>query len=354
MKGLILSGGTGSRLRPLTYTSAKQLIPIANKPILFYAIEAIRDAGIDDIGIIVGETRHEVKAAVGDGSRWGIKVTYIEQEAPLGLAHAVKIARPFLGNEPFIMFLGDNLVREGVTAFVERFKASKPEALILLSRVDEPQRFGVAELRDGRIVRLVEKPKVPPSDLALVGVYLFDQHIFEAVEAIRPSWRNELEITDAIQYLVEQGHTVEPHMVRGWWKDTGKPEDVLEANRLLLEAVEARIEGQVDGSSNLTGRVVVEKGARVMNSYIRGPAIIGEGSLVMNAYVGPFTSVGPNVTIANSEVEHSVILADSTISDVPERIDESLIGRNVTITRSQAKPRALKMVLGDNSRASVG
>ncbi|MCL4425367.1 MAG: glucose-1-phosphate thymidylyltransferase [Firmicutes bacterium] len=354
MKGLILCGGKGTRLRPLTYTSAKQLIPVANKPILFYAIEAIRDAGIYELGIVVGETQPEVRRAVGDGSRCGVKVTYIEQEAPLGLAHAVKIARPFLQEEPFVLFLGDNIVREGITTFVERFKASKPDALILLSRVAEPQRFGVAELREGRIVRLVEKPKTPPSDLALVGVYLFNHHIFEAAEAIGPSWRNELEITDAIQYLIDKGYVVEPHMVAGWWKDTGKPEDVLEANRLMLAAIETRIAGEVDDSSNLTGQVVIEPGGRVVNSCIRGPAIIGEGSLIMNAYIGPFTSIGPNVTIVNSEVEHSVILTDSTVSDVPERIDDSLIGRNVVIKRSQAKPLAIKMVLGDNSRISVG
>ncbi len=363
MKALVLSGGTGSRLRPLTYTSAKQLVPIANKPILFYAIEAIREAGITDFGVIVGDTKREVKEAVGDGSRWGIRVTYIEQDAPRGLAHAVLIARDFLQDDPFIMFLGDNLVREGVTAFVRRFEEARaaaaaqggegPNALILLSEVDEPQRFGVAELRDGRVVRLVEKPKEPPSNLALVGVYLFDRHIHEAVRAIQPSWRGELEITDAIQWLVEHGYTVEPHLVTGWWKDTGKPEDVLEANRLVLEGIERRVEGEVDALSRVDGRVVVERGARVVNSVVRGPAVIGAGAVIKNAYVGPFTSIGPNVTVRNSEIENSVVLADSVISDVGARIDESLIGRNVVLARTDGLPRAVKVVLGDNSRASI-
>lgn len=353
MKALVLSGGTGTRLRPLTYTSAKQLIPIANKPILFYAIEAIREAGVTDFGIIIGDTKHEVMAAVGDGSRWGINVTYIEQDAPRGLAHAVRIAQPFLRDDPFIMFLGDNLVRSGVTSFVRRFQESRANALILLSEVDEPQRFGVAELRDGKVVRLVEKPKEPPSNLALVGVYLFDRHIHEAVEAIRPSWRNELEITDAIQYLVEHGYVVEPHMVTGWWKDTGKPEDVLEANRLVLESVEGHVEGEVDDASQVAGRVVIEAGARISGSVVRGPAVIGAGSRIENAYIGPFTSIGPNVTIRNSEIENSVVLADSTISDVTGRIDESLIGRNVVLARHDGLPRVVKVVLGENSRASL-
>lgn len=354
MKGLILSGGTGSRLRPLTYTSAKQLIPVANKPILFYAIEAVRDAGITDIGIIVGDTRNEVRSAVGDGSRWGIRVTYIEQDAPRGLAHAVQVAEEYIDSGPFIMFLGDNLVREGVTSFVDRFRRSTPNALILLSRVSEPQRFGVVELENGKVVRLVEKPKVPPSDLALVGVYLFDHHIFEAVRRIKPSWRNELEITDAIQYLVEHGYTVEPHMVNSWWKDTGKPDDVLEANRLILEAMEPCICGEIDAGSEITGRVVVERGARVVASSIRGPAVIGTGAFISGSYVGPFTSIGPDVTIINSEIENSVVLAESTIKDVGGRIDQSLVGRNVTIDGATGRPRAFKLVLGDNSQARVG
>ncbi len=353
MKALVLSGGTGSRLRPLTYTSAKQLIPVANKPILFYAIESILEAGIRDFGIVVGETGDEVRAAVGDGSRWGIKVTYIEQDAPRGLAHAVKIAEPYLGQESFIMFLGDNLVKAGVTQFVRRFDEGRPNALILLSRVPDPQRFGVAELRDGRVVRLVEKPRVPPSDLALVGVYLFDHHIQTAVNSIQPSGRGELEITDAIQWLVEHGYLVEPHLVNDWWKDTGKPEDVLEANRLVLELLQTNIRGSVSEDSRVIGRAVIEAGARITGSVIRGPAVIGPGSVISNSYIGPFTSIGPEVTVADSEIESSIVLEGSTISGVQTRIDGSLIGKNVTITRAEGKPRAIKLVLGDNSQASL-
>lgn len=353
VKAIVLSGGTGSRLRPLTFTSAKQLIPVANKPILFYVIEAIRDAGITDFGIVVGDTRKEIVEAVGDGSRWGIRVTYIEQDAPRGLAHAVKVARPFIGDQPFVMFLGDNIVRGGVSDFLRRFHASRPNALILLSRVSDPRRFGVAELREGQVVRLVEKPQDPPSDLALVGVYLFDRHIFEAVEAIKPSWRDELEITDAIQYLIDRGYVVEPHMVNGWWKDTGKPEDVLDANRLILETIDGSMEGEVDEASDITGRVAVGMGARVVNSSVRGPVVIGEGALVQDAYVGPFTALGPNVVVRNSEIENSVVLADSVISDVSGRIDGSLIGRNVHLARTDTLPKVVRVVLGDNSRVSV-
>lgn len=353
MKALLLSGGTGSRLRPLTYTGAKQLIPVANKPILFYAIEAIRDAGVTDFGIIVGDTKNEIKAAVGDGSQWGITVTYIEQDAPRGLAHAVGIAEEFIGDEPFIMFLGDNLVKDGVEQFVRTFKAEQPNALILLSRVPEPQRFGVAELQDGRIVRLVEKPKIPPSDLALVGVYLFDHHIFRAVKEIKPSWRNELEITDAIQWLVETGHTVTPYIIRNWWKDTGKPEDVLDANRLMMESIEGTVEGEVAGSE-VSGRVAVGRGARVINSVVRGPVIIGEDCLIKDAYIGPYTAIGNAVSIVESEIENSIVLEGSSITNAGSRIDQSLIGKNVTIVGREARPRVTRLVLGDNSWAGLG
>ncbi|MDA8233299.1 MAG: glucose-1-phosphate thymidylyltransferase [Clostridia bacterium] len=353
MKGLILSGGTGSRLRPLTYTSAKQLIPVANKPILFYAIEALKEAGVEDIGIIVGETKEEVRAGVGDGSRWGVKITYIEQEAPLGLAHAVKIAEPFIEEDSFIMFLGDNLVREGVVHFARKFEENMPDSLILLSEVEEPQRFGVAELRDGKIIRLVEKPKIPPSNLALVGVYLFNKNIFKAVNNIKPSWRNELEITDAIQWLVDNGYTVEPHLVIGWWKDTGKPEDMLEANRLILETVETEIKGHVSEDSQIIGRAVVEEGARVINSTIRGPVVIGKGAVITNSYIGPFTSISEGVIITNSEIEFSIVLEDSRIEDIPARVDRSLIGKNVTVRKGDTRPKANSFVLGDNSIISI-
>ncbi len=353
MKALILSGGTGSRLRPLTYTGAKQLIPVANKPILYYAIEAIRDAGITEIGMIVGETREEIRRAVGDGNRWGVKVTYIEQDAPRGLAHAVKIAEPFIGTDDFLMFLGDNLVRDGVTAFVNQFRQDAPNSLILLSRVPDPQRFGVAELQDGRVVNLVEKPKEPKSDLALVGVYLFDRHIFKAVNEIQPSWRNELEITDAIQYLVDHGYRVDAHVIDGWWKDTGKPEDVIEANRMMLEYIGSRVDGVVDESSAIIGRAIIEAGAEITNSTIRGPVIIGKGAKISNTYVGPFTSISEGVRIIGSEIENSIVLQDTQIEDIPTRIDNSLIGKNVQIHRIADRPRALTFVLGDNSRAEV-
>ncbi len=352
MKGLILAGGTGSRLRPLTYTSAKQLIPIGNKPILFYAIEALRDSGIEEIGMIVGDTAEEVRRAAGDGSTFGVRITYIPQEKPLGLAHAVKIAEPFMAGEPFVMFLGDNLVRDGVKAFAQQFRQSKPDALVLLSEVPEPQHFGVVELRDGRVVRLVEKPKEPPSNLALVGVYLFQPCIFEAVRSIVPSARGELEITDAIQWLVDQGHSVEPHLVRGWWKDTGRPEDVLDANRLVLEMVEADVRGVVDAESSVVGRVQLGAHSRVVRSTIRGPVVIGDNVTIEDAYIGPFTAISDRVTIRGSEIEHSVVLEDCHIEST-HRIDRSLIGRRVQIVPAKARPKAMSLVLGDNSRCEL-
>jgi glucose-1-phosphate thymidylyltransferase len=354
MKALILSGGTGSRLRPLTYTGAKQLIPVANKPILFYAVESIRDAGIREVGVIINkETGPDVRQALGDGSDWGVEITYIEQDAPRGLAHAVKISEFYIGETPFLMYLGDNLVRDGVKDFVKKFQAGDSNSLILLSRVPDPQRFGVAELDGDRIVRLVEKPQVPPSDLALVGVYLFDSSIFKAVSEIRPSWRNELEITDAIQYLVDNNYKVASHIIDGWWKDTGKPEDVLEANRMMLESVSLSIDGTVDEASTVSGRVSIDEGAQVINSVIRGPVMIASGSRVENAYIGPFTSISRNVTIENSEIENSIVLEGTEIVDIQARIDNSLIGKNVRIHRRQVKPKALNFVLGDNSRVDV-
>jgi len=352
MKALILSGGTGTRLRPITHTSAKQLIPVANKPILFYAIEAIKEAGINDMGIIVGDTREEVKEAVGDGERWGINVTYIEQEAPLGLAHAVKISQDFLKDDSFVMFLGDNLIREGITSLVQEFEREKPAAQILLAQVEHPERFGVAELKDGKVVHLVEKPKNPPSNYALVGVYMFDSNIFTAVNNIKPSWRDELEITDAIQYLITTGYEVRPHIIEGWWKDTGRLEDLLEANRIILEDMESYCEGEVDEDSQLAGRVRIEKGAKIINSSIRGPAVIGENTIIENSYIGPFTAVYYDAKVSNSEIEHSIILEKSTISDIA-RIEESLVGKGVEITRSDRKPKAYRLMLGDNSNISL-
>ncbi|MGE5507727.1 MAG: glucose-1-phosphate thymidylyltransferase [Chitinophagales bacterium] len=353
MKGLILAGGKGTRLRPITHTSAKQLVPVANKPILFYAIETLKEAGVDDIGMIIGDTGAEVRAAVGDGSRWGVRITYIPQEAPLGLAHAVQTARDFLYPDPFVMFLGDNLIKGGVVSFTERFRATHPNALILLTHVPNPQEFGVAELVDGRVVNLVEKPKEPKSDLALVGVYLFDHHIFEAIAHIKPSWRGELEITDAIQWLVQNGYAVEPHLVEGWWKDTGKLGDLLEANRLILEDIAPEVKGKVGEGARIEGRVAVAEGAEIVDSVVRGPAVIGPGARVKGSFIGPFTSVGADVTIENSEVEHSIILAGSTVADLGGRLVDSLIGKNVEIRRAEAKPRAYRMMVGDNSQVGV-
>ncbi|MCL5291631.1 MAG: glucose-1-phosphate thymidylyltransferase [Actinobacteria bacterium] len=354
MKGLILSGGTGTRLRPITFTSAKQLVPIANKPILFYAIETVGDAGITDIGIIVGDTKEEVKETVGDGSAFGVKITYIEQEAPLGLAHAVKIAEDFIAGDSFVMFLGDNLIKEGIAGLVEEFERDKPNCQILLAHVENPEQFGVAELTsDGKVERLIEKPKDPPSDLALVGVYMFDPHIFEAVKAIKPSWRDELEITDAIQYLLEKGYDVRPHVIDGWWKDTGKLDDILEANRIMLEGIETDIRGTVDADSTLHGRVVIEEGAHITNSVIRGPAIIGKNSEITGSYVGPFTAIHNNVRLVGSEVEHSIILADCVIENLGGRLEGSLLGRNVKLHKSDTKPRAFRLMVGDNSQVEV-
>ncbi len=355
MKGLILSGGKGTRLRPLTFTQAKQLVPVANKPVLFYGIEALVGAGIRDIGIIVGETRDEIREAAGDGSRWGpdVRITYIEQPEPLGLAHAVLIAEPFLRGEPFVMYLGDNILKSGIISLVREFEERRPNALILLTPVPNPQMFGVAELRDNQVVRLVEKPKEPASNLALVGVYMFDAHIFEAVKAIRPSWRNELEITDAIQYLVEKGYVVQPHLVSGWWKDTGKIEDILDANRLILETIEGAVEGTVDEASKVSGAVVIEAGAVVRASTIRGPAIIGAGCEIADSYIGPFTSIQKGCRIVGTEIEHSIVLEGSEILDIGSRIDESLIGRDVRIHKCPPKPLAYRFMVGDKSEIGL-
>ncbi len=353
MKGLILSGGKGTRLRPLTYTSAKQLVPVANKPVLFYGIEAIVAAGIRDIGIVVGDTQAEIRAAVGDGSAWGARVTYIEQDAPRGLAHAVLISEPFIGRDPFVMYLGDNLLNKGIAPFVEVFSRDLPAAQILLARVPDPQMFGVAELNDGMVVRLVEKPQEPKSDLALVGVYMFGPEVFESVRRIKPSFRNELEITDAIQDLIDRGLAVRPHIVDGWWKDTGKLEDMLEANRLILETLDRRIDGAVDSESRVEGKVVIDAGATIERSVIRGPAIIGANARIIHAYVGPFTSIMKDVEIRDSEIEHSIVLEGSRISNLAHRVEDSLIGKNVTISRLPVKPSAYRFMLGDNSEVGI-
>lgn len=353
MKGLILSGGRGTRLRPITHTSAKQLVPIANKPVLFFAIEALVDAGITDIGIVTGETGAEVEAAVGDGCRFGARVTYIPQEAPLGLAHAVRTAAPFLGDDRFVMYLGDNLVRDGITPLVEDFRRHEPDAMILLASVPEPQRFGVAELRDGRVVRLVEKPEVPPSDLALVGVYLFSPKVHDAIARIQPSARGELEITDAIQRLIDDGDSVVPHVITGWWKDTGRLEDMLEANRIVLDSLASRNEGVIGDNVRLEGKVIIESGATLSNCRVRGPAIIGKRTVIDHAYVGPFTAIYHDCVIRNAEIEHSIVLERSRIEDVEGKIESSLLGKDCVVYQSPERPRAVRLMLGDHSRVEL-
>jgi glucose-1-phosphate thymidylyltransferase len=354
MKGLILSGGTGTRLRPLTHTSAKQLVPVANKPVLFYGIEAMASAGIDEVGIIIApETGGEIKAAAGNGSRFGVSIEYIEQDAPLGLAHAVLTAEQFLGDSPFVMYLGDNLLRDGIVELVQTFRSEEPDALILLTPVPDPEHYGVAELNgQGRVARLVEKPSEPKTDLALVGVYMFTPAIFDAARAIEPSWRNELEITDAIQELVDKGLRVDPHIVHGWWKDTGQVQDMLEANRLILDDLGERIEGELV-ESRVEGRVVIEEGARLERATVRGPAIIGRGSRITDAYIGPYTAVAEDVTIERAELEHSIVLGGSEISDLEYRIEASLIGKHVRIRRGPPLPKAYRFVVGDNADVQI-
>ena len=353
MKGLILSGGKGTRLRPITHTSAKQLVPVANKPVLYYAIEAIVAAGISDIGIITGDTGAEVRAAVGDGARYGARITYIPQEAPLGLAHAVLTARDWLGDDPFVMYLGDNLIRDGIVPLVDEFRSAAPDAMILLARVPEPERFGVAELEGDRVVRLVEKPPQPRSDLALVGVYLFSPLVHDAIDRIRPSARGELEITDAIQRMIDDGRRVIPHVIAGWWKDTGRLEDMLEANRMFLDALEPRCDGEIGEQVRLEGKVVLEAGAVLRHCTVRGPAIIGERTVVENAYIGPFTSVYYGCTVRNAEIEHSIVLENSRIEDVDGKIESSLLGKDCVVTRSPHRPRGFKLMLGDHSRVEL-
>ncbi|MBC8646887.1 MAG: glucose-1-phosphate thymidylyltransferase [Thermoanaerobaculia bacterium] len=353
MKGLILSGGKGTRLRPLTYTRAKQLVPVANKPVLFFGVEAIVAAGIEDIGVVVGETREEIQGALGDGSRFGARVTYIEQDAPRGLAHAVLISEPFLRGTPFVMYLGDNLIADGITTLVEEYRRLGCNSQILLARVPNPEQFGVAELENGRVVRLTEKPKEPQSDLALVGVYMFDDTIFEAVRAIRPSARNELEITDAIQWLIDHGRTVHPHIVSGWWKDTGKVEDMLEANRIILDTFTARGLESVDSGCRVEGKVVVEEGARLFNSTVRGPAIIGTGAEIRDSFIGPYTSIGPGCRIVRCEIENSILLEGSSIERILGRIADSLIGKNVRIHPGAERPRVHRFLVSDNSEIGI-
>ena len=353
LKGLILSGGAGTRLRPITHTSAKQLVPVANKPVLFYGIEALVDAGVSEIVIVIApETGGEIREAVGDGSAFGARVTYVVQDAPRGLAHAVLTAEEALGSGPFVMYLGDNLLRDGISELVSTFRGGDHDALLLLTEVDDPWHYGVAELDGERIVRLVEKPKDPPSNMALVGVYLFGTPIFDAARAIEPSGRGELEITDAIQRLIDSGSRVESRTVKGWWKDTGQLADMLEANRLVLEDIERSIDGELV-DSKVEGRVALAPNAIVERSLIRGPAIIGANARIADAYIGPYTAIDEGVTIERAEIEHSIILSDCTISHLESRMEASLLGRNVKLTRGESVPRTLSMIVGDRSEITL-
>jgi glucose-1-phosphate thymidylyltransferase len=351
MRALVLSGGEGSRLRPITHTNAKQLIPIANTPILFHALRAIADAGIVEVGIVVGHTEDEVRDAVGDGSAWGLRVDYIRQDAPLGLAHAVLTAEAFVGDEPFVMYLGDNVLLEGLRGFVEEFEAHRPSAQIFLARVPEPERFGVAVLEGDRVTRLVEKPKEHISDLALVGVYLFDRTIVEAAKTLQPSWRGELEITDAIQRLIDDGRVVRAAMVGGWWKDTGRPEDLLEANRMMLRQLAPRIDGEVDDESRLAGTVVVERGAKVARCAIRGPVIIGEGTVVEDSVIGPDVAISYGCTVRGSQMEDSIVMEQCTIEDV-RAIAGSILGKGVEVRRA-TRPQMYRLIVGDQSQVQL-
>jgi glucose-1-phosphate thymidylyltransferase len=354
LKGLILSGGRGTRLRPITYTSAKQLVPVANKPVLFYGIEAMAAAGIREVGIIIApETGDEIRAAAGDGERFGVRITYIVQDEPAGLAHAVLTAEPYLGDAPFVMYLGDNLLQGGIEDLVAAFRAGTSDALILLTPVPDPEHYGVAELdAQGRVTRLVEKPPEPATDLALVGVYMFTPRIHEAAKAIQPSPRGELEITDAIQWLVDSELAVDSHVVRGWWKDTGRLDDMLEANRLILERVERRVEGELV-HAQVDGRVVIEPGARLERSTVRGPAIIGAGAVLRDAYVGPYTAIGRHCVVESAEVEHSILLEGSSVRGLDGRMESSLLGRDVAISRDDRQPRAYRFMVGDNSEIGI-
>jgi glucose-1-phosphate thymidylyltransferase len=353
VKALVLAGGAGTRLRPITHTSAKQLLPVANKPVLFYGLEAIRGAGITDVGIVVGDTAADIQAAVGDGSAFGIRTTYIRQDAPLGLAHAVLVARDFLGDDDFVMYLGDNFIVGGINDLVDEFTRAKPDAQIMLTEVSDPRAFGVAELDEaGQVIGLEEKPKQPKSNLALVGVYMFTPAIHEAVDSLQPSWRGELEITEALQWLIENGKTVRSTTITGYWKDTGNVTDMLEVNRLVLESVEPRLDGTVDGDCEIIGRVAVEAGAHVSGSRIVGPALIGSGTKVTNSYIGPFTAVADECVVDDSEIEYSIVLRGASIRGV-RRIEASIIGHHAEVTPAPRVPAAHRLVLGDHSKVQI-
>ncbi|MBI5020329.1 MAG: glucose-1-phosphate thymidylyltransferase [Ignavibacteriales bacterium] len=353
MKALIASGGKGTRLRPLTHTQNKHLIPIANKPILYYAIEAAVDAGIKQIGIIHTADSSEVPDAIGNGKRWGVKITYIPQKTPAGLAHVVKIAQKFIGKDNFIFYLGDNMVVGGVKRFIDEFEKSDCNCWLTLSRVKDPERFGVPVIKNNKIVKVEEKPAKPKSQFAVAGIYIYDSHIFEAVKNIKPSERGELEISDAHTYLIEKGYKVGYSEITGWWKDTGKPADLLEANRLILDNIEPNFKGEVDKVSSVLGKVILDEDSKVINSVVRGPAIIGKNTIIENSYIGPFTSIGDRTTIRNAEVEYSIVLRDCKIHNVKLRIEGSILGNDVEVVDAIGKPLVHRFMIGDQSRVEI-
>lgn len=353
MKALITSGGKGTRLRPLTHTQNKHLLPIANKPILFYALETVAQAGITEVGIVTNQEGWEVREVIKNGHEFGLNITYIAQEAPLGLAHVVKISQDFIKDDSFVFYLGDNMVVGGIHRFVQAFQQDGTNCHLTLARVKDPERFGVPELRDNKIVSIEEKPEHPKSAFAVSGIYIYDQSIFEAVNNIKPSARGELEISDAHQYLLEHGFKIGYSEITGWWKDTGKPEDILEANRLVLENLSPKNEGTVDAKSRLTGNVILESGARIVSSNIRGPVIIGKNSQIENSYIGPFTSIGDNCMICNSEIEYSIVLSKCAILDVGIRIESSLFGVDTRVTCVGSKPKTHRFMVGDQSRIEI-
>lgn len=356
MKAIILSGGKGTRLRPLTYTGAKQLVPVANKPILWYGIESIVAAGISEIGIIISpETGGEVQNKTGNGDRFGANITYIPQDKPLGLAHAVKVAQPFLGDSPFVMYLGDNLVQSELDLFIDKFKAQHLDALTLLCEVENPSAFGVARVDEGgKVLELIEKPQNPPSNLALVGVYLFSPKIHQAIANIQPSPRGELEITDAIQYLIDQQEAVASHRLQGWWLDTGKKDDLLAANQIILDTcLESTHEGAIDDQSKISGRVHVGQNSQIINSMIRGPVTIGQNCKIQNCFIGPYSSIADNTTLIDIDIEHSVVLQGATLEGISSRIVDSLIGERAHLKVAPQRPKALRFMIGDDSQIEL-
>ena len=353
MKALLASGGRGTRLRPITHTQNKHLIPIANKPILHYALEAIAAAGVKEVGVVHNADSQEVPKNVGDGSRWGLSLTYIPQETPGGLAQVVRLGEEFIGGDDFVFYLGDNMVVGGIARFIEEFDRRNSDCLLTLAKVKDPERFGVPELKDGKIIRVEEKPKIPKSGYAVAGIYVYNHSIFEAVKSLKPSIRGELEISDAHQYLLDHKRQVDYCEITGWWKDTGKPEDLLEANRLVLEHRQAKNEGIVDSASELSGMVVLEHGARVVNSKIRGPVIIGRDCLVQDSTIGPCTSLGDKTEIRSSEIEYSIVLERCRITDVKGRLHGSILGYDVEIVETGSQPGAHRFIIGDQSRVEV-